>query len=111
MNSDRPEVVQPHTTHCPATYPAHPNKPCMDWVNEFNKQAKTKAGGGLVKGRVASGGMVAAKSVSDRAAESMRGVHRCAAVAGHVEQHVTAHMCWCRFEWTDSGPVIVSEEE
>jgi hypothetical protein len=95
--------------HCPATYPAHPDRPCAEWLKEFNKQARTVAGGGVVAGRLAKGGMAAAKSVSERAAESLKGVHRCADVAGHVERLGTQHTCGCHFEWTDEGPVVLME--
>jgi hypothetical protein len=110
MPNDRDKVVFTHN-HCQATYPAHPDKPCTAWASEFEKQGKGVAGGGSVKGRIASGGMVAARSVSDRAAESLKGVHRCTSVARHVELYSTAHMCQCRFEWTEAGPVPPEEEE
>jgi hypothetical protein len=106
MSSERQPAEILSYTYCPATHPSHPDRPCPEWIAEFDKQAKAVAGGGLVKGRIASGGMVAARSVSDRAAESLKGVHRCTDVAGHVERNGTAHTCGCRFEWTEEGPVV-----
>jgi hypothetical protein len=110
MTNEGQKVVLPHN-HCPATYPSHPDRPCAEWVQEFEKQGRAVAGGGLVAGRIAKGGLVAARSVSDRAVESMRGVHRCADVAGHVERLGTQHTCGCHFEWTDAGPVAPPEAE
>src|SRR5439155_18194617 len=105
MTAQQPQPLQPLSMHCLTTYPAHPDRPCTEWQKEFDQQARTVAGGGVVAGRLAKGGMVAAKSVSDRAAESLRGVHRCGCVAGHVERHGTAHTCGCHFEWSDEGTV------
>jgi hypothetical protein len=97
--------IEPRVTLCPATFPTHPDRPCTEWVQEFDKQARTVAGGGAVAGRLSSGGMASARSISERAAESLRGVHRCCCLTGHVAEHGTPHMCGCRFEWFDVGPV------
>jgi hypothetical protein len=103
MSGETPATLQPRVTHCPATFPTHPQRPCTEWAHEFDKQARTVAGGGIVAGRIAKGGMVAARSVSDRAAESLQGVHRCCRVHEHPARHGTPHMCECRFEWSDSA--------
>lgn len=104
MTSHRPGPPQPRVTLCPATFPTHPDRPCTEWVQEFDKQARAVAGGGAVVGRLSDAGMVAARSVSDRAAESLSGVHRCCCLNGHVTQHGTPHMCGCRFEWSEPAP-------
>ncbi len=104
MTGNSPNPPQPRITHCPTTFPTHPDRPCTEWVQEFDKQARAVAGGGAVAGRISSGGQVAARSVSERAAESFRGVHRCCRVDNHVSRHGTPHMCWCRFEWSEPEP-------
>jgi len=65
---------------------------------EYAEQARTVAGGGATAGRIATGGVVAARAVSGRAAESLTGVHRCIRFSDHIG---VRHGCGCGYEWHD----------
>ncbi len=96
--------MQPYSPRCNATREASEAWPCTAWIREYAEQASNVAGGGAVPGRIASGGTLAARSVSGRAAESLSGIHRCRGPAGHVERFHDRHSCACEYEWRDDEP-------
>ncbi len=86
---------------CPTTTQATEDAPCTEWVREFEKAARTVAGGGAVAGRIATAGLVAARAVSGRAAESFAGLHRCTMFD---PSHSGRHHCRCGHQWWDAQP-------
>jgi hypothetical protein len=90
--------MRPYSPRCNATIEATEAWPCTVWLAEFGEQAQAVAGGGVTPGRLRD---LAARAVSERAAESLRGVHRCQGPAGHIERFHDRHGCACSYEWRD----------
>jgi hypothetical protein len=103
MAGDSLDPMTPRARLCAATALASPAVPCTEWVQEFDQQARTVAGGGAVAGRISGGGPVAAQAVSDRAGESFAGRHRCCRLDDHGSRFATAHLCQCGHQWTDTA--------
>jgi len=105
MRADDPDPdSQPAFNHvgCQATAEAPYDTRCTEWVREFENQARAVAGGGAVLGRVAFAGPVAARAVSERAAESFGGRHRCLQAR---PEHTDPHFCRCGHQWPSRPPL------
>ena len=110
MPGDSSSSVGPRVTICSATHPSSQAMPCAEWIEAFDQQARMVAGGGAVAGRIATGRLVAARSVSERAEESLRGLHRCCRLSEHVSRFGTEHFCGCGYMWTEADDALLAPE-
>lgn len=98
--AERMEPYRP-PTGCQSTERGTREHPCTEWIGELARQSEQVAGGGAVAGRVAGAGPLAARSVSERAGESVAGVHRY--FIGDPA-HVDDHRCRCGHHWPIEWP-------